>query len=491
MDPIKFLKDTNSAAFSAWICGLLATLILSGCMTVGPDYAPPATSIPASWHNELKSGITGKADLMFPAKWWSVLNDPVLSDFMERAVANNPDIGQARARIREERARRNISKAGLFPTINASGSVKRSSSSEETGSGKETDFYSAGFDASWELDLFGGTRRSVEASTADLQASKEDLRDVLVSLLAEVALNYVEVRTYQARIDMAEKNLSIQEQTHQMALFRYNSGLSGEISVQQAKYNLENTRSQIPALRISLEDARNRIAVLLGENPGSVHEALKEYRPVPVSPPEIATGVPADVLRRRPDIRRAERKLAAQTARIGVATADLYPKFYLTGSIGFESLDSDRLLLTGSRSYSFGPRVTWPVFKAGSIRSNIEVQSALQEQLLNQYESAVLNALKEVENQLTAYMEEQNRRKSLNEARQAAIRTVDLAKNQYKAGLTDFISVLDAERSLLSFEDNLIQCEGRITSSLVRLYKALAGGWVPMDDSQPESEYKE
>jgi len=306
------------------------------------------------------------------------------------------------------------------------------------------------------------------------------LRDVLVSLLAEVALNYTEVRTVQARIDVTEKNLAIQGQAHQMAQSRCTAGLSGGIAVEQAKYNLENTRSQIPALRISLEEAKNRIAVLLGENPGSVHEALMEHRPVPACPPEIALGVPADVLRRRPDIRRAERKLAAQTARIGVATADLYPKLSLTGSIGFESLDLDRLFLPGSRSYGFGPRVTWPVFKAGSIRSNIEVQSALQEQLLNQYESAVLNALSEVENQLTAYVEEQNRKLSLSEARQAAILAVDLAQNQYKAGLTDFTGVLDAQRSLLSFEDNLIQCEGSITSSLVRLYKALGGGWTSL-----------
>ena len=481
MHPIKYLKKSNPERIVAWMSCALVALMLSGCVTVGPDYVPPATNVPTAWHNKLMNGITEKVPAPAGlAKWWSTLNDPVLSDLMEKAVANNPDIGQAGARIREERARRNISKAGLFPTLDASGSFKRSSGSEETGSGKETDFYSTGFDANWELDLFGGTGRSIEASTAELQASEENLQDVLVSLLAEVALNYTEVRIFQARIDTVEKNLILQDQTHQMAQSRYTAGLSGGIAVEQAKYNLENTRSQIPTLRISLEEAKNRIAVLLGGNPGSIHEALREHRSVPACPPEIAVGVPADVLRRRPDIRRAERKLAAQTARIGVATADLYPKFSLTGSIGFESLDLDRLLLTGSRSYSFGPRVTWPVFKAGSIRSNIEVQSALQEQLLNQYESAVLNALREVENQLTAYVEEQNRKQSLSEARQAAIRAVDLSQSQYKAGLSDYTGVLDAQRSLLSFEDNLIQCEGNITSSLVRLYKALGGGWTSL-----------
>ncbi len=281
---------------------------------------------------------------------------------------NNPDIRKVRAKIREQRARRNISNAGLFPTINASGSFTRRKGSEETGSGKETDFYSAGFDAGWELDLFGGTRRSVEASTADLQASREDLRDVLVSLLAEIALNYVEVRSFQSRLEVAEKNLKIQDETYQLAQLRYQAGLANEIAVHQAKYNLENTRSNIPTLRSALEEAMNRLAVLMGDNPGTVHSELKEHKPIPVSQPDVAVGIPADVLRQRPDIRRAERQLAAQTARVGVATAEMYPKINLTGSIGFESLTLDNLITPGSKVYSFGPRITWPIFKAGSIR---------------------------------------------------------------------------------------------------------------------------
>ncbi len=478
---IKCFNKTGICRHLPWTAAVLAAMVLSGCAMVGPDYSPPQEKPPESWHGRLTGGVTQAA--MAPeilAKWWSTLNDPVLSGFMEKAVANNPNIGQAKARIREERARRSISQAGLSPTLDASGFYRKSGSSRETGSGKETEFYSADFDAGWELDIFGGARRSYEAATAVLEASKEDLRDVHVSLLAEVALNYTEVRTVQARIKAANKNLAIQDQTHQMAQFLYNSGLSGEISMQQAKYNLENTRSQIPLLRISLEEAKNRIAVLLGETPGSVHEALKDNAPIPACPPEIAVGVPADVLRQRPDIRRAERKLAAQSARIGAATAELYPKLSLSGSIGFEALDAGRLISRGSRNYGFGPRITWPIFRAGAIRSNIEVQSALQEELLSAYESAVLNALGEVENHLVTYMEEQNRRQSLSEARQAAMRAVDLAQNQYQAGMTDFKNVLDAERSLLSFDENLIQCEGNIISSLVRLYKALGGGWTSM-----------
>ena len=460
---------------------MFATLILSGCITVGPDYVLPQTRIPVGWHNELKGRVTGEVpDPQRLAKWWTTLNDPILSGLIERAVVNNPDIKKVLAKIREQRARRNISNAGLFPTINVSGSFTRRKGSEETGSGKETDFYSAGFDAGWELDLFGGTRRSVEASTADLQASREDLGDVMVSLLAEVALNYAEVRSFQARVEVAEKNLNIQDETYQLAQLRYQAGLAGEIVVHQAKYNLENTRSNIPTLRAALEEAMNRVAVLMGDNPGAVHAELKEHRPIPVSEPDLVVGIPADVLRQRPDIRRAERQLAAQTARVGVATAEMYPKINLTGSIGFESLTLDNLITVGSRTYSFGPRITWPIFKAGSIRSNIEVQSALQEQYLLQYETAVLNALEEVENTLVGYMEEQNRRQALSDAKRAALQALNLAQDQYNAGLKDFTSVLDAQRSLLSFEDQLIQSEENSISNLVRLYKALGGGWTSL-----------
>jgi len=481
MYQLKNLKRANTRGIFLFGACIIATLILSGCVTVGPDYFLPKARIPEKWHNELKGGINGEArDPQGLAKWWITLNDPLLSGLIERAVVNNLDIKKVRAKIREQRARRNMSNAGLFPTIDSSGSFTRREGSEETGAGNITNFYSAGFDAGWELDLFGGIRRSVEASTADLQASREDLRDVLVSLLAEVALNYAEVRTFQARVEVAEKNLNVQDETYQLAQFFYQAGLANEFAVHQAKYNLENTRSNIPTLRTGLEEAMNRLAALMGDNPGAVHAELKEQKPIPVSGPDLAVGIPADVLRQRPDIRRAERQLAAQTARVGVATAELYPKINLTGSIGFESLTLDNLITPGSRAYSFGPRITWPIFRAGSIRSNIEVQSALQEQYLIQYEAAVLNALEEVENALVAYMEEQNRRQSLSDAKRAASQTAAFAQDLYKAGLTDFTSVLDAQRSLLSFEDQFIQSEGKIISNLIRLYKALGGGWTSL-----------
>ena len=465
----------------SWFPVLLVVLILTGCATVGPDYVPPDTPVSATWHTELKGGLSAKeTDPQTLAEWWTTLNDPELSRLIDRAALGNLDLKKALARVREARARRGMAKADLFPTLNATGSATWTRSSEDTETGKTSKLFTESFDAGWELDIFGGVRRSVEATEADLGASQEDFHDVLVSLLAEVALNYVEARTFQARLAFAEANLEAQGETYQLTLWRYQAGLSDELAVQQARYNLENTRSQIPTLRTGLEEAMNRIAVLLGEQPGKIHGELEKRESIPITPLKVAVGVPADVIRRRPDVRRSERELAAQTARMGVATADLYPKFTLSGSIGLEALSLNNLSSSGSWTLSGGPRITWAIFKAGAIRQNIEVQSALQEQYLTAYEAAVLSALEEVENALVAYAEEQQRRQSLSEATQAAQKAVELAQHKYQTGLTDFSNVLDAQRSLLSFEDQLAQSNGTVTSNLVRLYKALGGGWTSL-----------
>jgi NodT family efflux transporter outer membrane factor (OMF) lipoprotein len=460
---------------------IAAGLGLGACAAVGPDYVPPPDDSPMAWHSDFQDGLSEAApDPLTLSRWWATLNDPDLSHFVELAVVGNRDLAEAQARVREARARRGISQAALFPTVDAAGAVTRSRSSENSGSGETGNFYSAGFDAGWELDIFGGVRRAIEAAEMDLQASREDLNDVMVSLLAEVALNYVEARTFQARLGVAEANVVAQEDTFDLTRSRFEAGLSDELAVQQSLFNLETTRSQIPRLRSGLEAAKNRLAVLIGDHPGAVHAELAERRPIPLTPLEIAVGVPADALRRRPDVRRAERSLAAQTARIGVATADLYPKFSLAGGIGLESLSGGEWLEYGSRTWRLGPGVSWNVFDAGAIRRNIEVQSVLQEQALIRYEATLLAALEEVENALVAYAEEQLRRDALNRATEAAGKAVQLAQDQYKAGLVDFSEVLVAQRSLLTLEDELAVSEGTVTGNLVRLYKALGGGWQPM-----------
>ena len=462
------------------IGGFILLLLLAGCAAVGPDYAPPPDAAPAGWNTRLQDGL--RADTADPerlARWWQALDDPVLSDLIAQATQGNLDLKQATARVREARARRGISRAGLFPVVDTSGEVSRVRTSESSGSGEETDLYAAGFDAGWELDVFGGVRRAVEASDADIGASEADLGDVMVSLTAEIGRNYLEARTYQTRLDVAEANIEAQQATYDLIRSRYQAGLSDELAVQQARYNLESTRSQLPTLRTGLAAAKNRLAVLTGQAPGALHAVLAERRPIPVPPIRVAVGVPAEALRRRPDVRRAERELAAQTARIGEAVADLYPRFRLFGTIGLESLNSGDFFQSASRYWSIGPAVTWNVFDAGAIRNNIAAQTAVGEQFRFAYEAAVLGALEEVENALTAYAEEQLRRKRLLDAVDAAQKAADLAQDQYAAGLVDFSNVLDAQRSLLSFQDALALSDGSVTSNLISLYKALGGGWAP------------
>ena len=479
---MKTITRTLINSFSVYrVIFLIVMLSFAGCASVGPDYVKPDIKAPAGWHSTLKSGlVSSDMDPDTLASWWTTLNDPQLSGLVERAIAGNLDLKKANARVREARARRGMASADYLPALDASASGARKYNSESSNSSGTTELYNAGFDASWELDIFGGVRRSVEAAGANLQAAQEDLHDVLVSLLGEVAMNYIELRAYQARIAVAEGNISKQSETYQVALWRQQAGLGDELAVQEALYSLESTRSQLPGLRSGLEEALNRIAVLLGEQPGSIHKQLEKTAAIPVVSNDVAVGVPADMLRRRPDVRRAERELAAQTARVGVATAELYPKFRLIGSIGIDALSLSGLVSTPARSYSFGPGISWPIFRGGAIRSNIEVQSALQEQALIAYEKAVLDALEEVENVLTAYVEEQRKRESLVIAEEAARKAVDIAVGKYEAGLTDFLVVLVAQRSLLSFQDQLAQSNGKVTSNLIKLYKALGGGWESM-----------
>jgi len=463
---------------TAKLACMALTLQLAGC-AVGPDYRKPEVSAPADWHSTMKGGLKSVApEAAQLAQWWNGLGDPQLTRLIEEAVSNNLDLKLAQARLHEARARRGVSAADRFPTLNAGTGVNRNRSSEEIGlgGGNVSETWAAQFDASWELDIFGGKRRALEAAEASLDASREDLHDTQVSLLAEVVLNYVEVRTYQARLNIAQSNLSTQDETWQIARWRHEAGLTTQLDEDQARSNLEQTRAQLPALQTGLEQSKNRLAVLLGRKPGELAE-LGTPAAIPQTPAEVAVGIPAETLRQRPDVRRAERQLAAATAQVGVATAALYPNFSLSGTIGLQALSSANLLQASARMFSVAANAGLVVFDAGRIRQNIEVQNALQEQALIGYESAVLGALRDVENALVAYAEEQNRRVALADAVQAAQSAAELAASQYAAGLIDFQVVLDTQRSLLSLQDQLIQSEAAVTSNLARLYKAMGGGW--------------
>jgi NodT family efflux transporter outer membrane factor (OMF) lipoprotein len=456
----------------------LLAVLLAGC-AVGPDYRKPDLPAPAAWRSPMQGGLqSASAEATQLARWWEGLNDPQLSRLIEAAAASNLDLKLAQARLRESRARRGVSAADRFPTLNTRAGANRSRSSEEMGlaGGKIGETYSAQFDASWELDIFGGKRRALEAAEANVDAAIEDTRDVQVSLLAEVALNYIELRADQARLAIAQENLATQTETWQIARWRFDAGLTTQLDEDQAKLNLEQTRAQLPALTSALEQAKNRLAVLLGKRPGELAQ-LDAPAPLPPIPASVAVGIPADTLRSRPDLRRAERQLAAATAQVGMASAALYPNFSLSGTLGLQALSSGNLLTASARLWSVAANAGWVLFDAGRIRQNIEVQNALQEQALIRYESAVLAALRDVENALVAYAEEQNRRTALDDAVQAAQSAAALAASQYAAGLTDFQSVLDTQRSLLTLQDQLAQSDAAVASNLARLYKALGGGW--------------
>ncbi|MBM4065517.1 MAG: TolC family protein, partial [Planctomycetes bacterium] len=308
-------------------------------------------------------------------------------------------------------------------------------------------------------------------------AAVENQRDVLITLLAEVARNYIEVRGYQRRLQIIYKNISTQQEAVEIVQARYNAGLSSEIDVVQAAALLATTQSQIPSLENPMKQAIHRIGILLGQKPGDLLTELTKESQIPRTTVMVPVGLPSDLLRRRPDVRRAERELAAATARIGMATADWFPKFSLTGSFGFQTEDINAFSIIHSRLWSFGPTVRWPIFDAGRIRANIRVQNARQEQALLNYEKAVLTSLEDVENALVAYTAEQVRRQNLTEAVNANRRAVELANELFSKGLVNFLNVLDAERSLCKSEEELVQNERSVSLNLVILYKALGGGW--------------
>lgn len=469
------MKRTTQAGLLGVVGGLIWC---GGCMTAGPDYQPPTPQAPTNWNAKVESGsVIQASDADALSHWWAVFNDPVLSALIEQARVGNMDVRQAEARLRKARAQRGMTTADRWPTLGANASTRRNRASDATGDFKTSSSYANGFDASWELDLFGAKRRAVESADATLQASRDDLNDVRVSLFAEVALNYVDYRSYQTRLAIAETNLATQTETYDIARWRQEANLVTVLDVDQAQVNLEQTRAQIPSLQSGLDQAEHQLAILLGQTPGSLKSRLQARQAVPVPTQELAVGVPADVLRRRPDVRRAERRLAAQTAQIGVAQAARYPNFTLSGSIGLEAIKSANLYDAAARTAQAAAQAGWTLFDGGKIRQNVAVQTALQEETLGAYEAAVLTALKDVEDALVAYANEQARRRALQDAALAGGRAFGLARYKYTAGLVDFQTVLDTQRSWSSAQDQLASSEATVTSNLIRLYKALGGGW--------------
>jgi NodT family efflux transporter outer membrane factor (OMF) lipoprotein len=453
---------------------------------VGPDFTRPPAKISEIW---LEAGDqrlkTGSAEYR---NWWRVFDDPVLDQLIARAYQENLSLKIAGVRVLEARAQLGIATGGLFPqTQQAFGSLQYNRVSERAPQAFSSSNFNyrqseIGLQASWELDFWGKFRRAIESADASLLATIADYDNTLVSLTADVANSYILIRTLEKRLDIARRNVETQEENLKIAEARLRYGTGSQLDVEQAKTILNDTLASIPILETQRRQTKNALSVLLGLVPSDLADFLKGSSEIPVSPAQIVMGIPADLLRRRPDIRSAELQAAAQCAQIGVAKAELYPAFSLTGNFGFLSSDVGNFKLSDmfqwrSRTAQTGPSIQWNILNYGRITNNVRVQDARFEQLLIAYQSAVLKAHQEVEDNLIAFLRGQDRAEFLAQSVEAAKKSLDLAVLQYREGTKDFTTVLIAQQALLNEQDTLASTLGNISSSLVGVYRSLGGGW--------------
>lgn len=488
------------------VSGLVAASILAGC-TVGPNYQPPQIETPTAFSEQMQPATTqpstrpsaaaaaaAAASDATLATWWRAFGDPTLDSLVTRAVDQNIDLRIAALRIIESRAVLGINRSALFPALDGSGGYRYDRASRNVGQGGEfssdpdRELWSAGFVATWEIDVFGGIRRAIEASEADFGAVVEDRRDVLVTLVSDVANNYIQLRGAQRQLEILRRNLQTQEQTLELTRSRFRAGLTSDLDVARAETQAQNTMARIPPAEDQIRRNIRRLSVLLGQSPETLTDELMPESPIPVATQDLSVGVPAELLRRRPDVRRAERQLASATAQIGVATADLFPRFSLDGDFGWSSEKAKNLFDERSFGWSIGPAVRWQLLNFGRVTSNIEAARARADQAINAYELTVLRSLEESENAIGSYRREQERRESLAAAVASSQRAVTLADQLYRQGLTAFQDVLDAQRVLLAAESELATSEQTVSANLVAVYRSLGGGWdvqEPPPDTGP------
>ena len=441
------------------------------------------------------SGRSDPAPAAYLDTWWRVFDDSLLDSLMGLLVLRNLDLRIAAARLMQARAQAGVASSAFLPEGGVTGEYQRVRRDEAAvlgaaaaaAKGREQDFWLAGFDASWEIDVFGGVRRQVEAADADLAASGEALRDTLVSLRGELARNYFELRGLQLRIDIARQEVRIRRDNVEITGARSKAGLASELDYARASGELASAEARIPALERSLKAAVFRIGVLLGQEPSGLEAELRTAGNLSAVPPDLPVGLPSDLLRRRPDVRRAERELAAATARIGVSTADLFPRFSLTGAFGYQASEGRMMFRDDSNFWAIGPTLRWPILNFRRILSQIDVSKAVREEALARYEQSVLLAMEEVENALVTISREKNRSESLAEAVRANDLAVKLAMDRYIAGVQSYLAVTDAQAALYAAEDQLAQSRQAQSQALVALYKALGGGWEETASS-PEAE---
>jgi outer membrane protein, multidrug efflux system len=473
------------ASFTA----LVISIFLTGC-AVGPNYRRTQASVPAQWTAPVTNGTQAGAEPT-DDDWWKSFNDQELDLLLRGAAQANYDVKLSVARLEEARAATGIARSAFYPQISAGVSAERVRqigvglvpSSQKTGGVRpqlfayEINNYQGRFDAAWELDVFGRIRRQSEAARADFRATEQERRDILISVFGDVGRYYAELRGLQLRLEIANKNVAVAEDELKLTRDLAQAGQVTERDVAQAEAQLESTRAQIPQLKAGIEVSIHRLSVLTGQQPAALDEELTTRSPLPVLPPDVAVGLPSDLLTRRPDIQRAEAQLAAATTRVGVAKADYFPTFTLFGSAGRQAAQLHDLTLGLGNFFAAGPSVSVPVFTGGRIRSNVAVQNARVKQAQVIYQKTVLTSLEETENALVNYADEQSRRDHLDETVRASQDALNLANDQYRAGLADFLTVLDSERTLFANQDLLAQSQTSLVVDLVALYKAIGGGW--------------
>jgi outer membrane protein, multidrug efflux system len=446
---------------------------LAGCSTLKAPQtvAAAGVAVPASWSAPTPSSATHIADSL--AAWWSRFGDATLTTLVEQALAANTDVASAQAALRQSRALADVSSARLGPTVGADGSAQRSRS-QGTSTGNS---FRAGFDASWEPDIFGGNRAASSAAALSANASAASLGDVQVSVAAEVALNYLTLRSTEARLAIAQSNLALQEETLQIAQWRVQAGLATSLESEQARSAVEQTRAQIPSLQTTLAQARHQLALLTGRTVAELQ--VPAGAALPALPADLALSFPAETLRQRADVRAAELRVSAAAQQIVQADAARYPSFNLSGSLGLSALTLAGLTGGGSLASSLLASVSVPIFDGGAGKAQVRAEQAAYDQAREGHRAAVLTALKDVEDALVALKGDRERLANLRNAADAAANAALLARQRYSSGLVDFQTVLDTQRSLLSTQDSVAGVGADLAADHVRLYKALGGGWSP------------
>ncbi|MBW2438241.1 MAG: efflux transporter outer membrane subunit [Deltaproteobacteria bacterium] len=491
----KTLSEKGYGGFcNLFVCSLIAAILLTtGCAMVGPDFVKPEAPVETEWMEARDPGI--KTEASDYKEWWSVFNDPVLNSLVEQAYQQNLPLQISGIRILQARAQLGVLIGNVYPQQQQGrGGAQYNHLSENSPNSINIDDsfwqYDAGFDVAWEVDIWGKFRRAVESGVANLEASIASYDDVLVSLSAEVARTYVLLRTFQERLEIATENVKIQQRSMEIAEIRFKAGAVTELDVVQAKSLLRNTEAFIPRFKAAIRQAKNALAVLLGKLPGEIDHVLGGAKLIPKAPPEIVVDVPAELMRRRPDIQLAEYQIATQTPLIGVSKAELYPAFELFGSFGLLT-SSSRNTKAGGRngsgfsdlfeadSFEFfgGPSIRWNILNYGRINNQVRVEDALLQQLIVNYEDTVLRAQREVEDSMIGFLRKQQEAGFLMDSVNASQRSVDLSMLQYKEGMVDYQRVLDSQRSLTDQQDVWTATRGDAIVNLIAMYKALGGGW--------------